>query len=64
MRRTKPPRPSNCATVRQTRPYARHERNPAGSKLVRQFYRAKHGHRDTFERSERWYRAYSPRRPE
>lgn len=46
----------------QTRRYAIHEHNPAGAKLVRRFYRAKHGLRDTHANEAKWYRAYAPKR--
>jgi len=35
-------------------------RNPAGAKLLRRFYRAKHGVRSTLAESARWYTVYNP----
>lgn len=35
-------------------------RNPAGSKLVRRFYRAKHGVREDYAKSLKWYSELIP----
>lgn len=32
-------------------------RNPAGSKMIREFYRAKHGRKADYETSLQWYRS-------
>ena len=36
------------------------KRNPAGSKLIRQFYRNKHGIKADYADSVKWYSAYKP----
>lgn len=39
----------------QTRTYAVHKHNPTGSKLLRKFYRAKHGIAATYAEALSWY---------
>lgn len=62
MKRTKPPIPEFSLRLERaaTRPYALHQRNPAGSKLVRKFYRAKFGVRASRREAAKWYSAYAP----
>jgi hypothetical protein len=40
---------------RKTRPHALHERNPAGSKMLRKWYRLKLGVRGTLKEASKWY---------
>lgn len=51
------PRPDAAAT----RPLAVHAHQPAGTKLVRRFFRAKTGEKaKTGSEARKWYRAYQP----
>lgn len=43
----------------KTRAYALHEVNPAGTKMVLRFYKAKHGtHAASLDEAWKWYRGY------
>lgn len=58
MKKTSTPVPSAAdqQSRRKTRAHARHERNPPGSKLVREFYLAKFGVRESYAKAAEWYR--------
>ena len=57
-RNTKPPYPAYRDRPDKvgTRPHAIHKHNPAGSKMVRGFYRAKFGLKKSYMESLEWYR--------
>ena len=63
MKANKSPQPSFIDRPRrsQTRPYAVHQHNPAGAKLVRAFYRGKHGGHETYANALAWLKTYNPR---
>lgn len=63
-RANRPPHPgSDILNRAMTRPFALHDHNPPGSKLLRRFYKAKHdrysrtgARADTYLRARNWYR--------
>jgi hypothetical protein len=57
MRNTRSPMPEwdSRQQRRKTRPHALHERNPAGSKMLRKWYRLKLGVRGTLKEASKWY---------
>ena len=62
-RANRPPHPgSDILNRAATRPLALHEHNPPGAKLLRRFYKAKHGVKSGYLRARAWYRALDDRR--
>lgn len=58
MRKNKPPYPSYADRPMRakTRPFALHESNPAGTKAVLRYYKAKHGvNAPTVEEAWKWW---------
>ena len=47
-----------------TRPRAVHIHSPAGAKLLRRFYKAKHGSRGTAQQAAEWYARQAEKHPE
>jgi len=47
----------------ETRPHGSHCSNPPGSKLLRRFYKAKHGVRGSAQKAATWYAIRNPKEP-